>query len=199
MKTHRNIVEFVVDAYHERPTLDVGNDVRCVITEFPDELVIAFPGTVSLDGWLLDFSAYPKNFGPLGYLHEGFGDGALKLWSSLREKLSTEKPLTLAGHSLGGAIAQGIGAWAGLNGFKFRLITWGTPRSAAVWNLHFIPAVKKAGSVTEYRNPGDVVPEVPPRPLWKHTVKRTNLAGEAYIDPKLNHNINLYAERTPDN
>lgn len=198
MRTHRALADLTVAAYSQLPTIDVGGDVRCIILVDDDETIVVCPGTVSLPGWMRDFSAWPKSYGALGYLHEGFGDGGAKLWLSLQPHVSKKKAITITGHSLGAAVAQNLGAWAALDGFRFRVVTWGTPRQCVFWNLAFPALVAKAFEAADYRNPGDVVPNVPWRPLWKHTFRRTDLVGAAYINPRVDHDIKLYAARTPN-
>ena len=197
LRTHRALADLVVASYGQTPTIDVGADVRCVVIDEPDETLVICPGTVSLAGWLRDFSAWPKSFGGLGYLHEGFGDGGLKLWLHLQTKINSAKPIAFTGHSLGAAVAQNLAGWAAFDGMRFRVVTWGTPRQCAAWNFAFPALIAKAFESADYRNPGDVVPDVPPLPFWKHTVSRTDLSGVAYLDPSEDHNMGLYASRTP--
>ena len=172
--------------------------MRCVVIPEAVETIVACPGTVSLSGWMRDFSTWPKAFEPLGYLHEGFGDGGLKLWVALQEATAKAPFLTFAGHSLGAAVAQNLAAWAALDNRRFRVITWGTPRSIVFWNWSFQKLIGKAAQAVSYVNAGDRVPDVPLRPLWKHTLDRTSLPGPSYLESRQDHAMSLYAARTPD-
>ena len=197
MRTHRALADLTVAAYGHPPAIDVGGDVRCVIVADPDETIIVCPGTVSLEGWMRDFSAWPKSYGALGYLHEGFGDGGMKLWTRLVLRHIESPMLTLCGHSLGAAVAQNLAAWAALAGYRFRVVTWGTPRQCVFWNWSFTKLIGQAAQAVSYVNIDDVVCDTPFRPLWKHTLKRTNLPGRSLGNVHADHSMALYATRTP--
>ena len=83
MLSHRDLAQRVLTAYKSPATIDVGSDARCVVETLDDEIVIAFPGTSDLAGWLRDFSAWPVADPNLGLLHEGFQTAARGLWGNL--------------------------------------------------------------------------------------------------------------------
>ncbi|MGD0564524.1 MAG: hypothetical protein ABSA66_15715 [Roseiarcus sp.] len=178
-----------------------------------DELVVVMPGTHPDDplDWLRDLSAAPRWVKGVGPLHAGFGEGGEALFQRVSEATAAEtRPLTFAGHSLGGALAQALAAVfaARAPGRKFRVVTFGAPRVGFL-NPWFSHLVRRGLGSIEYARGGDIVPDVPSRPPFNHPTWRraigaavpgTPEALSAFIDiAKIgraicdNHSIQRYA------
>lgn len=119
-------------AYHEPPTLPVPpteTDVR--ITSTDDGAIVAFRGSASAEDWLRDFMAEPivdRAHPQLGPCHAGFLDGAESVATAIGQAVGN-RPFWLTGHSLGGALALGVGALLLLAGQKAQaIVTFGAPR-----------------------------------------------------------------------
>ena len=79
------------------------------VAESDAALVVAFAGTdpVVAANWITDFNIRTGS----GGIHRGFSDGVERVWPALVAALKgTSKPISLTGHSLGGALAV-VAAW----------------------------------------------------------------------------------------
>jgi pimeloyl-ACP methyl ester carboxylesterase len=79
------------------------------VAESDAALVVAFAGTdpVVASNWITDFNIRTGS----GGIHSGFSDGVERVWPTLVAALKgTTKPISLIGHSLGGALAV-VAAW----------------------------------------------------------------------------------------
>lgn len=165
---------FVVPAnYTVRDTIEAKSIIHAwerfgFVLESPQEIIIAFRGTISTTNWISDMIASQKNFKYVKdacLTHRGFTD----IYSSARShiisalaKLSANKTLYITGHSLGAALATLCVVDVAAN-TSFRspfLFTFGSPRVGD-------PAFAKAFSKyvrNSYRaaNLFDVVTHAPP-------------------------------------
>ena len=150
--------------------------------------VVAIPGTDPdcLADWLRDLDAVPVWRDGVGYCHRGFLDGALLVLPWLR---GLPAPLTLAGHSMGGAIA--ILAAALLRAADVPVagvVTFGAPRAGGAVVKHLLADIP----VRQFRHAGDPVPEVPCLPgVLEHVVALTEI-GVASLDPLADHAVGGY-------
>lgn len=106
------------------------------ILESPQEIIIAFRGTSSIEDWISDFIASQKRFKFIKesvLTHRGFTDiyssARSKLMSSLN-KLSSSKKLYITGHSLGAALASlcALDVASNTSFTSLQLFTYGSPR-----------------------------------------------------------------------
>ncbi|WP_040949319.1 lipase family protein [Gorillibacterium massiliense] len=138
------------------------------IIESPQEIIVAFRGTSSANDWISDVIASQMKFDPLGgncLSHRGFTD----IYSSTRNgimsalaKLTSGKPLTVTGHSLGAALATlcaaDIADNTGSNAPA--LFTFGSPR---VGDPDFAKTfAKQVPESYRIANVFDIVTYVPP-------------------------------------
>jgi hypothetical protein len=177
MQTDHALAQLLVYAYAGPPDVDAGADARAVFHEFPDELVVVVPGTVSALGWVRDFEWLPYPDPILGRCHGGFLRNGLALWARVKPRvllaLAAGKSVTYAGHSLGGAEAQICAALHVAFGWKPpRLVTFGSPR-IALWIDRQFRTLLKSVNARLYKRAGDPVPHVPP--IWWFGHVRTNI------------------------
>ncbi len=163
------------------------NDTEVYIAEGKDYVVAAFRGTTSKLDRKTDMSIYIDQVQVVGHpkqvcVHRGFYSAYLNVEGQLREALLAigNKPIYLAGHSLGGAVA--LVASAALGGHDVlgervaAVYTFGSPR---VGGTDFANVVK----APHYRvvNSGDAIPLVPPNWIrgFRHTGQPVYLRKDA--------------------
>jgi hypothetical protein len=183
------------DTYSLPPTLPVpitGVDAR--ISVLHDGVVVAFRGSVTAEDWARDFVAaaiHSREHPQLGLCHAGFLDGAESIAQAVLAAVG-DKPAFLTGHSLGGAIAQGVGAIMALAGRAPKMIvTFGSPRFGGSKFVNLLLPIP----MRLYRRGNDVVPLVPfdVPPLLRFFDARLLIQiGVAQNDPFLCHHIGGY-------
>lgn len=149
------------NTYGLAPTLPVPlSGVHARVSFVPGGLAVAFRGSITPLDWARDFivaqiisTKHPQ----LGPCHAGFLDAALSILPAVLNAVG-DKPVFVTGHSLGGAIAQGVAALMVLAGkTPEKLVVFGSPRFGGhqfVNTLLPVPA-------TLYRRGNDVVPVIP--------------------------------------
>ena len=176
----------------------VALDVRYDLIAQPNEVVVVMPGTHPADplDWLRDLRAWPSWLRGVGPTHSGFGNGAEAIWPRLHayhRALPAGVVVTYTGHSLGGALALVLTAIHAqrLARVPFRVVTFGAPRIAFLnpWLGHLARSGLEA---VEYQRSGDIVPDVPLRPLYRHSTRPLAI-GASCGDFVKNHSIVLYA------
>jgi triacylglycerol lipase len=153
----------------------------CFVGWTDDWVILAFRGTANAGGWVSNIAASipaarPRDY--YGKIHPGFADALDVLWNELFAELSSPshqgKKLFVTGHSRGGAIATLAAQSLYYRGIKPTAVyTFGAPRAG---NSTF---ANRYDIAHHYRieNDRDIVPHVPPQPLFAHV-------GERYwIDP----------------
>jgi hypothetical protein len=151
------------------------SDTRGIIAARQGALLIAFAGTdpLNLLNWVSDF--YLGR--PTADVHEGFLDAAAAVWTQIGAAIETcikdNRPLFIAGHSLGAAIALVTTDRArkekGLNAAQ--VYVFGSPR---VGRSDFVTEYNAAFGLTTYRlvHGRDIVATVPFSQLGFHHVGR---------------------------
>lgn len=199
MTTDVAYAQACADTYTQPPTLPVPmTGVDCRITAAPDgSSIVALRGSVTAEDWARDFMCAPiedREHPQLGICHAGFLDGAQSIIAEATEAIAG-KPCVITGHSLGGALALGIGAMLTLAGKPpLAIVTFGAPRFGMerfVDVLHPVP-------VRQYRRGNDPVPllpfDVPPLLLWCDVCSPPIAIGVAQRDPFACHDIVGYVQ-----
>jgi hypothetical protein len=149
----------------------------CIVGTTADGVVVAFRGTLSLDGpftiaklldWANDLNARPvPGDGLPGGVHEGFLGSLDSLWGAVRDEAKRQlrqagaaAPLLVTGHSKGGAVAA-------LAALRFRnleavtptVVTFAAPKAG---NTAFADQYNAVMKHTRYEFGEDVVPHLPP-------------------------------------
>lgn len=140
-----------------------------------DALIIAFAGTdpLNLLNWVSDF--YLGR--PSADLHEGFQDAAAAVWTeigtAIERSIDNNRPLFVAGHSLGAAIAivTADRAHSEKKLMRAEIYVFGAPR---VGRTEFVTRYNSTFGPTTYRfvHGKDIVPTVPFSELGFHHVGR---------------------------
>jgi predicted lipase len=127
--------------YLSRLHVDFGN-AHAFIAESGDRLVIGVRGTEFTSGHV-DFEARVSDFmlnleigwysHPTGgRVEAGYNRAACELWSSLRRWLAEYEPhpraFFVTGHSMGGVVGDHISAYAAMEMYTPRLVTFGAPK-----------------------------------------------------------------------
>jgi hypothetical protein len=182
--------------YDEPPTLPVpatGTDVR--ISAVADGIVVAFRGSVTAEDWARDFICAPvmdREDPQLGLCHAGFLDGAASVVAAIAAAVGSNK-CYLTGHSLGGALALGVGALLICSGKSPEaIVTFGAPRYGMA---KFVAALQPI-AIRQYRRGNDPVPlvpfDVPPLLEFQNARDPLIAIGEAQHDPFACHAIDGY-------
>ena len=139
-----------------------GRDAASVV-KVEGETVLVFRGTVTegavafLD-WLNDLRAeltYRPDYP--GLVHAGFASSVDNLLPMLP---MFNGPLTITGHSKGGALALLMGMWLfARQGLRARVVMFAAAKAG---NDLFAHAANDALEIDRYENPHDVVPKLPP-------------------------------------
>lgn len=143
------------------PTLTVpmtGVDCR-VMPASDGGAIVAFRGSITIEDWVRDFMVLPVigAYPMLGRCHAGFLDAAQSILTEVAAAVK-HRAIYLTGHSLGGAIAQGVGALLACGSITpAAIVTFGSPRFGMEQFAHWLAPF----AVRLYRRGNDVVPLVP--------------------------------------
>jgi Lipase (class 3) len=195
--SHAELAFIAKASYSGLQSVTIG-DVRADLLPRDDELVVVCPGThpFEIADWIRDLNWWPDWFPIIATCHQGFASGGRDLWANIRPELPASGLITYTGHSLGGALAQVLAAYHAAAAMpRCRVVTFGAPRVATALNWRFGPLVRSAIETVEYRRAGDVVPDAPCRPLFRHPTRGVKIGTAVEtIDPAVNHAIDRYAE-----
>lgn len=121
---------------------------------------IAIRGTANLENALLDLDISLQPDAKLDIdLHRGFASGAKAVYEDIKPFLSSDKPVQITGHSLGGAIAVILAMYLQQDDYQVtQVITFGQPKVTNVTGANKFADLPLIRIVT----PNDIVPLVPP-------------------------------------
>lgn len=156
--TDADLCALVATSYTAAPSTTVAGDVRLVLTGD----VLCIPGTRPgvLADWLRDLDVRTRHDPVLGDCHGGClsGADAAMAWL-IANRLTTEFPRVIVGHSLGGGIASLLAALSLVAGFPVdRLVTFGSMRSC---KGPTVPSILGAVPGVHYWHELDEVPGLP--------------------------------------
>lgn len=129
------------------------------------KVVVAFPGTDDCEDALLDILAMKTRMAG-GRVHSGFLMAYLSLQHQVHAAMMLvnphkSKPVTVCGHSLGGAMA--LLAAMDLHQWRYNVDTAVVAGCPMVGDKEWTATLEEAGvAVRSYRNAGDAVPLLPP-------------------------------------
>ena len=152
-------------------------------------ILVTFRGSASWKNWIANIQAV-KDPGPFDdtCVHEGFQDSLypalLQFADAVQTFQTSNQPLWVTGHSLGGALAVLFTAMLLENGYTIGgLYTFGAPR---VGNYAFQEAMDQRMNGKphhRYVNMDDLVPQLPPEPFFSHAGHRMILNKDAMKPP----------------
>jgi triacylglycerol lipase len=161
------LARLCAEAYTRPPDIARG-EARAVTAETEAGFVVAFQGTRDARQALDDLDIRPRFVAGLGYVHRGFWELAEPVTALVVEACGG-RPLVLAGHSLGAAIALLVAARIALGGVRSpaAVIGFGPPRVS--FGGRALARVLKDAEIALYRNGLDAVPDLPP--AFRHPVE----------------------------
>ena len=167
--------------------ISVG-DAQCYVAETDDHYLIVFRGTESdIGDWLTDLNFdFKRHF--FGLVHDGFGTSFSQLYPEILSHIRQykEKPVFIAGHSLGAALAGLCAIQLKMADFDIvGVYTYGMPRIgnhmfASNYDMHL-------KSVTHrIVNNNDIVTRVPPRVMgYQHVGSLQYITSTGKISAKM--------------
>jgi predicted lipase len=174
---HQSWIDLIQKAY------DAPNDIffEC------EENCIAFRGTEDFSDVLTDLGAIKTTYDlpmgnyriPAGCVHAGFLDRWLDIRPLVFRTFTTPGPVTITGHSLGGAMAVFCAIEMQVRGWDVQLITYGCPRVGDSQFARLLNENLKA--YVRYENWGDPVPRIPRILGWAHGGRQNRLGTMANL------------------
>lgn len=176
------------------------DDTQAFLAGSDDMLIVVFRGTepTNIRDWLSDVNA-PAAPGPgqHGMVHLGFSQALDSVYSRVRDTIeefrTNEQTVWITGHSLGGALAMLAGArlyFEVPNLLPTGVYTFGQPRTcdsalAEAYDAAF------ASRCFRFVNNNDVVPTVPPEPLYSHvqSVRYLDSDGQMHENTTLSNTL----------
>lgn len=172
--------------------LEVEDDLEYCVFGNKDIVVIRGTELDSLKDILVDLNFIPEYNSVLGIGHRGFINSAVSLVPSLEKELNKDSPITLIGHSLGGALVLLCAALLRSRGFTIKeVVTFGAPRTLLWFS---IKNCFKDMVITQYQYKDDVVCTLPRYYLGFRHARELVKLGKSMEGRYPNHSINYYIE-----
>ena len=150
--------------------------------------IYAFRGTDEAKDVITDIRFLPWYTKELGYSAAGFVRTARHVYEAVEAhyQRTPHHPITLTGHSLGGAMALLVGAYMVRSHMPLeRIVTFGAPRVGKLRILKHI-------DVEMYKNRRDIVTS---QPFWlSHPRRNIRIGGGKGWSPLKDHRMNEYIE-----
>lgn len=180
----RKITEYIPGTFKSFDT----DDTQVFILANSDRVIISFRGTEKgkVKDWQTDLNTQLIK-APFGYVHRGFKESFDHVWGSMltfiRNNSSSDTPIWITGHSLGGALATVASMYMLLANRNIHgIYTFGSPRvgdetfgdylDSQIKDIHF-----------RFVNNEDIVTRVPPRVMrYSHvgTCKYFDISGKLH-------------------
>lgn len=182
----RDFALLAQESYNVAPDIgQVDTASRAIVRQTPGGLVIAFRGSDNRACWEADFDAFPMDVDGIGKLHRGIW----RAWESMSDAVLAAiggKPVTLVGHSLGGALALMCAIQMTVSGNSPAAV-WGFEPPRISPGPEFGPLLAHV-PITLYRNGNDIVPMLPEN--WYLPVELTAIgAPEVPFDNPFDHKM----------
>jgi len=175
LATPRDFALLAQEAYTAAPDIGKADSAsRAIVRKTAAGLVVAFPGSDNLDCWLTDFDITRLAVPGIGVVHQGFWQAWRAVAIDVLAAVNGQ-PVTLVGHSLGGAIALMAATDMMQSGI----------RPAAIYGFE-APRVSPTSCVADMLRPidpwlcrfgSDPVPDVPPAWYPGGTVRQIGRSG----------------------
>lgn len=160
------LAELARAAYTEAPSISGSGPFRgthaLAGTDPAGELAIAFRGTDDPSDWIVDLMAIPQltyrsaDLVKLCFVHRGFFLAAASVTKQVQAMVG-KAPYSLAGHSLGGAIALIVGSVLSRDTALRRIVTFGAPKVG----FDAFASTLNGVEVRQYRRGNDPVTTLP--------------------------------------
>jgi len=174
------------EAYAAKPDIGAADSAsRAIIRNTADGLVVAFPGSDNFSCWEADFDAEPVEVGGVGKLHRGFWSSWQTIAADVMKAIDGQ-PVSLVGHSLGGAIAVCAAVSLVLAGKPpIAVYAYEPPRVSPDLGVRTLLAKMP---VHLYWNGLDIVPSLPPD--WQHAALPMHIGKPSLPFPNtLDHDL----------
>ncbi|SHF01152.1 Lipase (class 3) [Seinonella peptonophila] len=187
-----------LDSYQLKMKFFLYKRVFAVCLESEEERLIIFRGSQAWYEWLKDFQIRQVPFHLMEgvAVHQGFYDFYLQLRESIFHMLThkkTDKPITVVGYSLGGAIATMLSVELAIKLPHIeppRLITFAAPR---IGNKKYTTCLYELiPQRIHYVHPGDQVPKQPALPMYQPlaaTYRLPRVSNAAFTIPSCFRNL----------
>lgn len=165
MLTARDYALLAQEAYDAKPDIgDADSASRAIVRQTAAGLVVAFRGSDNADSWLTDFDIETVDVPGAGKFHAGFWRAWQAIATDVFAAIDDGQPVTLVGHSLGGALAIAAALDMTISGNPpVAVYGFEPPRVSPDMSAR---VALRAVDVKLYRNGLDIVPTLPPD--WRH-------------------------------
>jgi triacylglycerol lipase len=169
------------EAYSAAPDIGKADSAsRAIVRTTAAGLCIAFPGTDNADCFEADFDIELVSVPGIGKVHRGFWQATQAISADVMAAIG-DKPVTLVGHSLGGAISILMASALVLAGKPPAAVyAFEPPRVSPDLGVRTLLAKVP---VHLYKNGLDIVPDVPPG--WHHAALLTHIGKPALPFPNV--------------
>lgn len=183
------------EAYSAKPDIgDADSASRAIVRDTAAGLVVAFRGSDNADSWLTDFDIETVDVAGAGKFHAGFW----RAWRAIATDVLAAidgRPVTLVGHSLGGALAIAAALDMTISGNP-PVAVYGFEPPRVSPDMSARVALRRV-DVRLYRNGLDIFPTLPPD--WRHAAMLIRIGKPALPIPNvIDHEIGrVIAALTP--
>ncbi|MDB5103736.1 MAG: hypothetical protein JWP91_1425 [Fibrobacteres bacterium] len=158
---HHNSIQLmkVCQEAYDKPNYSIGH-TNYLYKQYADHQIITYSGSKEMKDWGHDANIAKGRYREMGTVHRGFSSAYDELKPLQDSMLDKNKPVVVAGHSLGGATATIAALDLKQRGYNVvSLTTFGCPRVGAA---DFKKTYDAANIPTfRYVNSYDVVPRIP--------------------------------------